>query len=168
LKKRYGNVLLSRGNGDVSLLIFGSPTGKYMRIELKRVDDAFHMEARNEDGKVVHMDAAEKIGGHNNGVRPMQLLLMALGGCSAIDIILILKKQRQELEDLQIVVDGEREQVKDGAAVFEKIDVKFMMKGKIDKEKAERAVALSMEKYCSVTKTLEKTAKITYTVVINE
>lgn len=96
----------------------------------------------------------------------MQLLLMALGGCSAIDIISILKKQRQEVEDLKIIVDGEREQVKDGAAVFETIDVKFMLKGKIDKEKAERAVALSMEKYCSVTKTLEKTAKITYSVTV--
>lgn len=139
-----------------------------MRIELQRVDDAYHMEARNEDGKVVHMDAAEKIGGRNNGVRPMQLLLMALGGCSAIDIISILKKQRQEIEDIKITVDGEREQVKDGAAVFEKINVKFMLKGKIDREKAQRAVDLSMEKYCSVTKTLEKTAKITYTVEVSE
>lgn len=150
------------------MLIFGSSTIKHMRVELKRVDDAFHMEARNEDGKVVHMDAAEKIGGRNNGVRPMQMLLMALGGCSAIDIVLILKKQRQEIEDFEIVVDGEREEVKDGAALFETINVEFKLKGKIDKEKAERAVALSMEKYCSVTKTLEKTAKITYSVSVNE
>jgi putative redox protein len=139
-----------------------------MKIELQRVDDAYHMQARNEDGKIVDMDAAEKIGGRNNGVRPMQMLLMALGGCSAIDIISILKKQRQEIEDLKITVDGEREDVKDGAALFETIHVNFMIKGKIDKEKAQRAVDLSMQKYCSVSKTLELRAKITYTVEVTE
>ena len=67
---------------------------KKMKIELKRLDDAFHFEAVSETGNIAHMDAGENIGGHNKGVRPMQMLLMGLGGCSAIDIVLILKKQK--------------------------------------------------------------------------
>lgn len=139
-----------------------------MRVELQRKDNDFLMEATDSLGNKVLMDAGPSIGGHGKGASPMQMLLMALGGCSAIDIILILKKQRQDVQDLKIVVEGEREEVKDGAALFEKIEVKFMLTGRIDKEKAERAVQLSMEKYCSVAKTLEKTAKITYTVSVNE
>ena len=66
-----------------------------MRIVLERIDDAFHFEAKNEDGKIVDIDGAPAIGGHNMGVRPMQLLIMGLGGCSAIDVVLILQKQKQ-------------------------------------------------------------------------
>ena len=65
-----------------------------MKIKLNRLDNAFHFEASNEDGKTVQIDAAEDIGGHNKGVRPMQLLIMGLGGCSGIDVINILKKQK--------------------------------------------------------------------------
>lgn len=139
-----------------------------MKVEIQRKDNDFLMEATDSSGNKVLMDAGPSIGGKGKGASPMQMLLMALGGCSAIDIILILKKQRQEVDDLQISVEGEREDVKDGAALFEKIEVKFMLKGKIDKDKAERAVQLSMDKYCSVAKTLEKSASITYTVTVNE
>ena len=125
-----------------------------MRIELKRLDDAFHFEAKSETGNVAFMDAGENIGGHNKGVRPMQMLLMGLGGCSAIDIIMILKKQKQIVDDFQITIDGEREQGKE-PSLWETITVHFKFKGEIDRAKAERAVQLSMEKYCSVSKTLE-------------
>ncbi|HEY0030756.1 MAG TPA: OsmC family protein [Bacteroidia bacterium] len=139
-----------------------------MRIELKRMDDAFHFEAVSETGNVAHMDAGENIGGQNKGVRPMQMLLMGLGGCSAIDIVLILKKQRQVIEDFTISIDGEREQDKE-PSLWETIVLHFKFKGKIDKEKAERAVQLSMGKYCSVSKTLEIAgAKISYKVSVNE
>jgi putative redox protein len=139
-----------------------------MKIELKRLDDAFHFEAVSETGNVAQMDAGENIGGHNKGVRPMQMLLMGLGGCSAIDIVLILKKQKQVIEDFTISIDGEREKEKE-PSLWENIQVHFKFKGQIDKEKAERAVQLSMEKYCSVSKTLEKAgAKITYKVSVNE
>ena len=137
-----------------------------MKIELKRLDNAFHFEARNEEGNVVHLDAAVSAGGHGKGARPMQMLLMALGGCSAIDIVLILKKQKQEIEEFTISIDGERDQGKE-PALWQIIHVHYKLKGKINKDKAERAAALSMEKYCSVAKTLEKTAKIDYTVTVN-
>jgi len=142
-----------------------------VKISLKRIDDAFNFEAKNEDGKIVLMDAAEKIGGRNHGVRPMQMLLMAAAGCAAIDIISILKKQRQKISDFDVAIDGERETpaVKGEAAVFNSISIHFKLKGKINVEKAERATELSMEKYCSASKTLRLAgAKITYKVFVNE
>ena len=142
-----------------------------MKVSLKRIDDAFHFEAKNEDGRTVHIDAAEKIGGRNQGVRPMQMLLMGAAGCAAIDIINILKKQRQEISDFNIEVDGERETpaVKGEAAVFKDVNILFKLKGKIDPEKAKRAAELSMEKYCSASKTLRLAgAKIDHKIFVNE
>lgn len=137
-----------------------------MKISIKRTDDDFAMEARNEDGNVLHMDGAANIGGHNTGFRPMQMLLAAVGGCSAIDVILILKKQKQKIEDLQIEVEGEREKI-EHYSLFRDITLHFKFKGEIEEEKADRAVKLSLEKYCSVSKTLEPTAKINYKISVN-
>jgi putative redox protein len=139
-----------------------------MRIELKRLDDAFHFEAISETGNIAQMDAGENIGGHNKGVRPMQMLVMGLGGCSAIDIVLILKKQRQTIDSFEISIDAEREKDKE-PSLWETLQIHFKLKGKIDIKKAERAVQLSMDKYCSVSKTLEIAgAKISYKVSVNE
>ena len=80
-----------------------------IKIEIDRLNDGFHMAARNEQGNTVHMDASPDMGGTNEGMRPMQMLLAAMGGCSSIDIINILKKQRQDLKDLKVTVTGERE-----------------------------------------------------------
>ncbi len=139
-----------------------------MRINLKRLDSDFNFQAINKDGNSVLIDGAPAIGGHNKGMRPMQLLLSALGGCSAIDIISILRKQKQVIDSFDIEVDGDREPVGiEGYSLFKTIEVNFILKGNLDKDKVERAVKLSMEKYCSVTKTLEPTAKITYKVTLN-
>ncbi len=139
-----------------------------MRIELKRVDDDFRMEAKDADGHSVFMDAGEATGGHNQGVRPMQMLLMGLGGCSAIDILLILKKQKQAVTDFRIVIDGEREPGKE-PSLWETVGLVFYFTGTVDKDKAQRAVDLSMKKYCSVSATLEKAGtRISYTVKVNE
>lgn len=137
-----------------------------MKINIKRLNDNFHMEASNEDGNVLHMDGSPDIGGEGKGMRPMQLLLAAVGGCSAIDVILILKKQKQIIESFEVEVEGEREKIED-YSLFRDICLKFKIKGNVDLEKAERAVKLSMEKYCSVSKTLEPTAKISYKVTLN-
>jgi putative redox protein len=132
-----------------------------IKVELNRLNDAFHMEARNEQGSVVHIDASPDIGGENLGMRPMQLLLAAFGGCSVIDIINILKKQRQDLQDVKVTVTGERE--KDVVpSLYTEVHVHFKLFGNLDKDKAEKAVSLSVDKYCSVAKTLEKSAKVTY------
>ncbi|MBA2614138.1 MAG: OsmC family protein [Bacteroidetes bacterium] len=137
-----------------------------MKINIKRIDDALNMEATNEQGNSILMDGAPDIGGNDKGMRPMQLLLSALGGCSAIDVILILKKQKQEIESFEIEVDGNREKTGD-VSLFKNIVLHFKIKGKVDQDKAERAVQLSVDKYCSVSKTLEPTAKITYKVSVN-
>jgi len=137
-----------------------------MKINIKRIDDDFNMEATNEDGNTLLMDGAPDIGGHGKGMRPMQLLLAAVGGCSAIDVILILKKQKQIIESFEIEVDGEREKIED-YSLFKDICLHFKIKGEVDPDKAEREVKLSVEKYCSVSKTLEPTAKITYKISIN-
>lgn len=132
-----------------------------IRIELSRVSDTFHFEAANENGNTVHIDASPDIGGTNKGMRPMQMLLAAMGGCSSIDIVKILKKQKQDLKDIKVTVTGEREP-NVVPALFTQVHAHFKLYGNLDKEKAGKAVALSVDKYCSVAKTLEKTARVTY------
>jgi putative redox protein len=126
------------------------------------LNDAFHFSAANENGNAVHLDASPDIGGTNQGMRPMQMLLAAMGGCSAIDIINILKKQRQDLKDLKITVTGERE--KDATpSLYTEVHAHFRFFGDVDADKVEKAINLSIEKYCSVSRTLEKGgAKITH------
>jgi putative redox protein len=139
-----------------------------MKVTINRLDKNFYLEAKNEEGKTVYMDAAEKIGGTNKAARPMQLLLMALGGCSSFDVIHILNKQKLVIDDLNVEVEGQREEVIDGgAAEFNDITVVYSLKGELPPEKVIRAVELSMEKYCSVSKTLEHTATIKYKINLN-
>jgi putative redox protein len=135
-----------------------------MRVELKRVDGAFHTVAIAENGKSVEFDGSVKIGGNDLGVSPMQSLLMAMGGCSAIDVVMILQKQKQEIKDFQISIDGEREAGTE-PSLWKTIHAHFKLTGNIDKGKALRAVELSMDKYCSVAATLRAAgATITYEV----
>ena len=130
-----------------------------IKIELKRLDDDFLMQATNESGNSFQMDASEQIGGKGAAMRPMQVLLASMGGCSSIDVISILRKQRQPFTDIQVSLQGEREQGVE-PSLFNNIQIHFKIFGDVDPAKAEVAVNLSMEKYCSVAKTLEKTAVI--------
>jgi putative redox protein len=132
-----------------------------MKIELNRLNDAVHMVAVNESGRSVHIDGSADAGGNNEGLRPMQLLLAAFGGCSSIDIINILKKQKQPLKDLKVTVTGDRE--KDAIpSLFTEVHVHFRIYGDVDEAKAGRAVTLGVDKYCSVAKTLAYRAKVTH------
>jgi putative redox protein len=132
-----------------------------LKVELKRINEPYHFEATNQTGNSIHIDASPQIGGTDKGVRPMELLLMGLAGCASIDVISILRKQRFTIEDFKVTVDGERETEKD-ANLFTDIVVNFFVKGDVEEEKLIRAIELSLGKYCSVSKTLEKTAKINY------
>ena len=139
-----------------------------MEVVLNRLDQDFHFEAKGSSPIPVHIDAAEGIGGHNAGARPMELLLMGLGGCTAIDVILILKKQRQVVEDFQIRVSGDREKIEGTEKTpFRQINIQFELKGAIDGNKALKAIQMSMDKYCSATAQLEPSATITHTLVLN-
>lgn len=130
-----------------------------MKITIQRLNDAVHMEAKNEDGVTLQMDGSGDVGGINGGFRPMQMLLAAAGGCSAIDVIGILKKQKQNPDDLKIEVSGERVSV-DTYSEFRSVHIHFILKGDLDEKKVARAVKLSITKYCSVSKLLEKTAEV--------
>jgi len=124
-------------------------------IQLSRVYGDFGFAASDENGHTVKMDSSPESGGQNYGVRPMQMLLMGLGGCSAIDVIAILKKQRQEVKDYKMVISGAREAGKE-PSLWKDITIEFHLYGDIDYDKAVKAVELSINKYCSVSATLEK------------
>lgn len=131
-----------------------------VKIEIKRLNDAYHMEATNESGATLQMDASPDMGGLNKGMRPMQIVLTALGGCSVIDVISILKKQKQDLKDIQVSVTGERENV--APSPYTEANVHFRLHGNLDNDKVSKAVSLSVEKYCSVAESLKPQTKITH------
>lgn len=136
-------------------------------IQLSRVHGDFGFEATDENGHSIKMDSSPESGGLNYGVRPMQTLLMGLGGCSAIDVISILKKQRQDVIDYKMTISGEREKGKE-PSLWQTINVEFHLYGTIDEDKASRAVDLSINKYCSVAATLMGAgAKITTQVFVH-
>ena len=137
-----------------------------MKVELNRVNDAVHFEANGAGTVKVHVDGSPEIGGQGLGVRPMELVLMALGSCGSLDLISILKKQRQEIKDFSVSVDGQR---KDSIpSVFTKIHMTFRLTGTIDQAKAEKAAELAVKKYCSVHDMLTAGGvEITYSLDIN-
>ena len=137
-----------------------------MKITLNRINDNYHFQLKNERGHIVELDSRAEFGGNDLAPSPMELLLMGVAGCSAIDVISILKKQRQEITSYKTEVEGVREQIEE-AKPFKDITVTIFLEGNINEEKALKAAQLSFEKYCSVSKTLEPTAKINYKVVLN-
>ncbi len=138
-----------------------------MKITLNRVNENYHFQLKNERGHIVDIYNRSEFGGDDLGASPMELILMAVAGCSSIDVISILKKQRQEITSFKVEVEGDRVQIEE-AKPFKEITVVFLLEGKIDAEKAIRAVELSFDKYCSVSKTLEPTATIKYKVILND
>ena len=132
-----------------------------MKVNIKRVDKDFHLQGFGVSNVPVNIDGAESIGGHNLGARPMELILMALGSCSSMDIISILRKQKLEPEDFQIDIDAKRRE-NETPAIFETIHMEFLFKGNLNEEKVKRAVELSVEKYCSVYNIIKETAEISY------
>ncbi|MFM7720197.1 MAG: OsmC family protein [Sediminibacterium sp.] len=136
------------------------------KITLKRTDNDYQFQTLDETGQVMTMDIPADQGGHGNGVRPMQALLSALGGCSGVDVVMILNKQKENIDHYEMVITGERAVGKE-PALWEKVHVVFKLKGSMIKEKAEKACALSIDKYCSVAATLRAAgAVITWEVEI--
>ncbi|WDF53977.1 OsmC family protein [Mucilaginibacter sp. KACC 22063] len=123
-------------------------------IELSRVKGDFGFEAKDANGHVVRMDSSPESGGWDYGVRPMQMLLMGLGGCAGIDVISILKKQRQDVKDYKMTISGDREAGVE-PSLWKNVTIEFHIYGNVDEDKARRAVDLSLNKYCSVAATLK-------------
>ena len=124
-------------------------------MELARTQGDYGFTATDANNHQLQIDIPEDKGGSGKGFRPMQLLLAGLGGCSAVDVVSILKKQRQDIQDFSIHVDGEREPGKE-PSLWQEVTIVFELKGDIDESKAYRAVELSMNKYCSVAETLRQ------------
>lgn len=131
-----------------------------MKSRVKWVEDVTFL-AESETGHAVVMDGAPEYGGRNLGPRPMELLLMGMGGCTAFDVVLILKKSRQAVVDC--IVELEATRADTDPKVFTAIHVHFIVKGTdLNDKHVARAVELSAEKYCSASIMLGKTAKITH------
>ena len=137
-------------------------------IQANLTDPDYGITVTDAKGHTIKIDIPVEQGGNGEGFRPMQTLLAALCGCSAVDVVSILKKQRQPLSDLVIKVDGERQHGVE-PSLWEKVHLLFQIQGDVEPAKASRAVQLSIEKYCSVAETLRRAgAVITWEVMINE
>ena len=131
-----------------------------MKARIKWTD---HMTFVGETGSghAVVIDSAPEVGGRNLGARPMEMVLLGLGSCTAIDVMLMLQKSKQDVTDCVVEIDAER--AEDIPKVFTKIHVRFIVTGRALSDKhVQRAVSLSAEKYCSVSRMLEKTAEMTH------
>ncbi len=131
-----------------------------MKARVKWVDGLMFV-GESGSGHAVVMDGAPEHGGRDLGVRPMEMLLLGLGGCTAIDVVLILRKGRQEIADCAIDIAAERAET--DPKVFTRIHLHYVLTGRdLDPSKVERAIKLSTEKYCSATAMLGRTAEITH------
>lgn len=136
-------------------------------VTLSKQTADYHFKAFNSAGLSIDIDDATAYeDGKGNGVGPMQLLVMAIGGCSGVDIVSILNKARQEIRSFDIKVDGDKP---DGVSpsVFNVISVHYALSGNLDENKVRRAIDLSLGKYCSVARMLEKSAEIRFGFSIN-
>ena len=128
------------------------------RVEWK--DEASFL-AESGSGHTVLMDGPPEAGGKNSGPRPMEMLLMGTGGCAAFDVVMILKKSRQEISDCVVEIEAER--ATQEPKVFTRIHFHFILTGKtLNSAQVERAIKLSAEKYCSASIMLAKTAQLTH------
>ena len=137
-----------------------------MRARVKWLD---HMSfvGESESGHSIVMDGSPEHGGRNLGCRPMETVLIGMGGCTAFDVVLMLQKSRQNVVSVELELESER--AEEVPRVFTRIGVHFIVSGKnLSDKQVGRAVALSAEKYCSATRMLEKTAEISYSHEIRE
>ncbi len=136
-----------------------------MKINLERINDKYLFEVTNKNGHKVHLDRKYSDDYSVQGSSPMELLLMGVAGCSSIDIISILEKQKLQPESYKMEVFGDRESVP--GSPFKKIHAELHIEGDIPADKIIRAAHLSFGKYCSVSKNLEKTSEIVHSIVLN-
>lgn len=138
-----------------------------IHVTLARQEAAYHFKATNALGHTIDIDDATAYDdGKGHGVGPMQLLMMAIGGCSGVDIVSILEKSRQDVASFTMDVHGHKP---DGVSpsLYDRVHLTYHFTGGLDPEKARRAINLSLGKYCSVSKTLAATARISYSFTIN-
>ena len=131
-------------------------------VEAKvRLMGGMQFEGDSSSGHRLIMDADTALGGENKGFRPMELLLVGFGGCSGMDVISILRKKRQNVTGFEMNIKGEKTETH--PHIYREVHIEYVVKGKgVEKEAVERAITLSLDKYCSVGATLSKAGKITH------
>jgi len=138
-----------------------------VECSVKWTGDGMSFVARTGSGHLVAMDGAPEGGGNNLAPRPMEMVLVGAGGCTAYDVVLILRRGRHDVRGCEVEVQAER--AESDPKVFTRITLKFTVRGRnLSRETVLRAVQLSHEKYCSATAMLAKTAEITHSVEIVE
>jgi len=135
-----------------------------MKLELNRIEKPYVFDLKNESGTICKIDSSKDIGGKNKGLTPMELLAGALAACISIDVLMILNKQQIEPKIYAISVDATKKN--SVPSPFEKIHLIFSIDVEIDLLKVERAIHLSIDKYCSVKESLNPEIKISYEVII--
>lgn len=133
-----------------------------MELHLKKTGGIFDLELTNSLNQIVELNASPDLGGKDQGFRPMELLAGSLAGCSSIDILHILNKQRIIPESFDVKVNATRRD--EIPSIFERIHLEFFVSDEVPRDKLVRAIELSMDKYCSVTKILEPTCIITHSI----
>jgi putative redox protein len=129
--------------------------------------DGMMMVGESASGHAIVMDGPEDLGGKNLGVRPMEMLLLGMGGCTTVDVVSTLKKMRELVTDCRVEISAER--AEEHPKVFTKIHLHFMVKGEnLNEKKISKAVSLSADKYCSASIMLGKMASITHDFSIDE
>jgi len=137
-----------------------------VEVKVKYID-GLQFVGEAESGHAVLMDGEPVYGVNNTAIRPTELLLVGLGGCSGMDVVSVLKKKKQDIQGLEIHINGKR--AEEHPKKFTDIDIEFVVTGRsISEEAVKRAVNLSMEKYCSVKATIEGCATITFSYRIVE
>jgi putative redox protein len=137
-----------------------------MKARIKWIEDVMFV-GESGSGHSVVMDGAPEAGGRNLGIRPTEMVLLGLGGCTAFDVVLILKRGRENITDCVVELDAERAQT--DPKVFTKIVMRYIVTGRgLDPKKVERAMQLSAEKYCTVSAMIGKTAQIEHAIEIRD
>jgi putative redox protein len=134
-----------------------------MKLELNRIEKPYVFELENENGSICKIDSSKDIGGKNKGLTPMELLAGALAACISIDVLMILNKQHIEPKKYAVSVDATKKN--SVPSPFEKIHLVFSIDTEIDLLKVERAIQLSIDKYCSLKASLNPEIKISYEVI---
>ncbi len=137
-----------------------------MKFKIIQKSGKYHFEGTSETEHHTYTDASPDIGGTNKAMRPMEMVLMALGSCSSIDIVYLMDKQRQQMDDIEIEIEAKRRDI--APKVFTDVHLHFKLFGQIDHKKADRAVRISVEKQCSVAEMLKPNVNISHSFEIIE
>lgn len=137
-----------------------------MKVRLEKIGAVAFAAKAEESGAEIVLDGKPDIGGEGRGMRPTELFLTGLAGCAAVDVAHILRRQREPIDQLRVEIEGDRNDVP--PTRFTAVRIKFIARGAVDPHKLERAVALSVEKYCTVRNTLDPALDLRWEALVED